>query len=372
MKPYVLGIKNNPILLQYLSKYEDLLLKKMKELVNDIEVWKYISYIVDNVDKEDLRNYYIHPDVSSIVNALYNKHIWKVDSQIDYIWYKNILIEDIKAFQNGWILIQNKWKKIPGTNILLSTDVANPFGDKWAHPDHKKNWGQIGYWEKNEEDWLNIYKKTFELLKKVDEWFNDELNYIIKKIIPFGTAYSLHNSASYKETIGALYMWYTIDSQYPEINNLEAIIHESSHNKLNLIMQFDDIILNNYDLKYYSPYRPDARHIHWIYLWVHAFAPTMYILAKAYNEWTIPDTPLWREKIVLYHIKNKISIKVLLKYAKLTQLWTKILNEINEVIKMTNIYIWKMNLSENEIHQVSLIAKQHFNEVNLNYRHLEY
>jgi len=48
----------------------------------------------------------------------------------------------------------------------------------------------------------------------------------------------------------------------PEINNLEAIIHESSHNKLNLIMQFDEVLLNTREEIYYSAIRPDARHIH--------------------------------------------------------------------------------------------------------------
>jgi HEXXH motif-containing protein len=47
----------------------------------------------------------------------------------------------------------------------------------------------------------------------------------------------------------------------PEINNLEALIHESSHNKLNLLMQFDPIVLNDMQEKYYSAIRPDARHI---------------------------------------------------------------------------------------------------------------
>lgn len=70
-------------------------------------------------------------------------------------------------------------------------------------------------------------KKTFNLLKQLDEWIYEELNQIITKIIPLWTAKQMHNSASYKECIGHLYMWYTIDSDKSEINNLEAIIHES-------------------------------------------------------------------------------------------------------------------------------------------------
>jgi hypothetical protein len=51
-----------------------------------------------------------------------------------------------------------------------------------------------------------VYEKSFTLLQQVDESFYDELNFIISKIAPLGTARGLHNSASYKETIGTLYL----------------------------------------------------------------------------------------------------------------------------------------------------------------------
>jgi HEXXH motif-containing protein len=49
--------------------------------------------------------------------------------------------------------------------------------------------------------------------------------------------------------------------EQPELSNLEAIIHESSHNKLNLLFHFDPLILNSLEENYYSPFRPDARHL---------------------------------------------------------------------------------------------------------------
>jgi HEXXH motif-containing protein len=48
-------------------------------------------------------------------------------------------------------------------------------------------------------------------------------------------------------------------------------------------MQFDPLMTNNYEEKYYSAIRPDARHIHGVFLGYHAFAPTMYIVMKAYK-----------------------------------------------------------------------------------------
>jgi len=41
-------------------------------------------------------------------------------------------------------------------------------------------------------------------------------------------------------------------------------------------MQFDDIVLNDRQEIYYSAIRPDARHIHWVFLGYHAFAPTLW------------------------------------------------------------------------------------------------
>lgn len=117
-----------------------------------------------------------------------------------------------------------------------------------------------------------------------------EVTSVIKKIIPLGTAKETHNSASYKECIWHLYLWYEITSNEPEVLNMDAIIHEYSHNKLNLILHFDSVILNPYEEKYYSAIRPDARPISGVFLGYHAFAPVMYLIMKAYNDGLIEKT----------------------------------------------------------------------------------
>lgn len=206
----------------------------------------------------------------------------------------------------------------------------------------------------------------------MDEWIYDELNQIITKIIPLWTAKWMHNSASYKECVGHLYMWYTIDAGTPEINNLEAIIHESSHNKLNLLLQFDPIVLNDKVEKYYSAIRPDARHIHWVFLGYHAFAPTMYIVMKAYRDWFLWNDKMWLEKIVLYYIKTKFLQKVIKKYAILTDLWKEISEEIDYVITKMDVLFKEINPSSEIIKRVKERQMQHFSEVNTNYPQLEY
>ena len=61
-------------------------------------------------------------------------------------------------------------------------------------------------------------------------------------------------------------MSYPVDMTHPEFAILEAILHEYNHNKINLVIQTETLILSNKEELYYSPYRPDARHIHGIYL----------------------------------------------------------------------------------------------------------
>jgi HEXXH motif-containing protein len=93
-----------------------------------------------------------------------------------------------------------------------------------------------------------------------------EINETIVKILPFDVSYQVHNSGSFSDAIGHLLMSYPTGIDYPEIALLEAILHEYNHNKLNLILQTEDLVLNDRKELYYSPYRPDARHIHGIYL----------------------------------------------------------------------------------------------------------
>ncbi len=370
MKYYVLGRKDNPMLKEYLNKFYDKLLEMFLALSQK-------GILIEEIDallKVENREFIMNADQSSIVNLLYIELIkfWK-----DKKFYKNYIdklrkeIDLFLAWKNDE-LIMNKWSKIYWTNIKLTIEDNNPFNEHEAHPDHQATGGIMWWWEKTEEDWLLVYEKTFELLKNLDEWIYDELNQIITKIVPLWTAKWLHNSASYKESVWHLYMWYTIDSGRPEVNNLEAIIHESSHNKLNLLLQFDPIVLNDREEKYYSAIRPDARHIHGVFLWVHAFAPTMYMLMKAYRQWFLWDDQNWLEKIVLYYIKTKFLYKVIAKYAKFTTLWKEIWDEVVYVISLMDKLFKEINPSNELIVRAKERQQEHFKQVNRNYSNLEY
>jgi len=372
LKYYVLWKKDNKMIKDYQEKYYLKLLNQLEEIKNN---W-ILKEEIEKLTKVENKNFVLNPDQSSIINYLYKEIILLQPQNLwDYKIYQDKLKREINLFLSWEFdkLIMSKWEKIAWTNIKLTIEDNNPYNKLDDHPEHIMQWAISGnWWERSEEDWLETYAKTFELLKKVDEWIYNELNQIIKKIVPLGTARWMHNSASYEECVWHLYMWYTIDSDKPEVNNLEAIIHESSHNKLNLIMQFDPIVLNDKTEKYYSAIRPDARHIHGIFLGYHAFAPTMYIIMKAYRDWYLWQDSNWFEKIVLYYIKTKFLQKMIKKYAILTDLWKEISSEIDYVISMMDGIIKDLKPS-NEIIKIAKEKQQeHFNSVNKNYPNLEY
>lgn len=367
LKYYVLWIKNNKIVNNYLDLYYEKLKKDLEIISDNWILIEKINSLLILWDKN--REFILNPEQSSLIHMILkpyskdflNSSINKLEKEIDLfvVW-------------KYWELNMNKWDIIPWTNIRLTLEDNNPYNTFDTHPDHSSTWCFLSWWEKSKDEWLDIYKKTFDLLKIVDKWFYEELNKLIKKIIPLWTAKSIHNSASFKECVGHLYLGYTIDSQKPEINILEAIIHESSHNKLNLIKQFDPILLNDYTEKYYSAIRPDARHIHWVFIWYHAFAPTMYIIMKSYLNWDLWNDMHWYEKIILYYIKTKFLQKIVKKYAILTDIWKEISEEIDYVVLQMDILFKKLNPSNEIIKRSKEKQIQHFNNVNKNYPGLEY
>lgn len=359
----VLWYKENPVIADYTAKY----------FLKLIEIFEWLSLMTQNLkddfyslEKQVQQDFLLHPDISSLLQeTVFNKH---------ELSEKKFIME-LQEFCNGdkSKLTMYLGKKIPGTNIRLTLVDNNPNNNIIAHPWHNNDGGSImWWWDRDEQEWLEIFWKAFKVLKMVNNDFFHELNWIIKKIVPMKTSIWVHNSCSYKECIGTLYLWYTIDSLEPEINILEALIHESSHNKLNLIMQYQALHLNNEDLKYYSPYRPDARHIHWVYLWVHAIIPTIHVMLEAIEKWYIQDPDL-KEKTILYHIKNKLWCRVLKKYAIFTEKGKSIFEEMEEVVTLCDAKIKNnKDLQSIDFLRIQRIAKEHFLDVRQNYPHVQY
>lgn len=126
-------------------------------------------------------------------------------------------------------------------------------------------------------------------------------------------------------------MSYPTGMDHPELALLEAILHEYNHNKLNLILQTETLILSDRREIYYSPYRPDARHIHGIYLGLHAIAGAYWVIWNAHMTGIITLSEMWQEKALLYVLKNGLSLQVLDTYGRFSPLGKEILEEMRSV-----------------------------------------
>ncbi len=358
--PTVLGYSENIILKKYQKKY----FQSMIEVFSQINISPELKEAFLSLDNKVQQEFILHPDISSVIRE-YQRYFSSesLDTLQREVWYF--------LSRNYDHITSYKWSNIPQTNIKLTDIDNNPQSRVISHPDHDQD-GMLWWWERSESEWLEVFGKSFSLLKEINIEFYNELNFIIKKIVPMKTSIDVHNSCSHGDCIGTLYLWYTIDSNQPELNILEALIHESSHNKLNLIMQIEPLHRNEKTEKYYSPYRPDARPIHGVLLWVHAIVPTVYVMLQAIEQWYITDIG-WHEKIVLYHIKNKLGYRVLQKYADLTGIGKQIVADMWSVIALCDHKIKSHpDLQKLNFQQIQLYAKSHFLEVQQNYPYLQY
>jgi len=359
----VLWYKNNPLITEYMEKY----FLKLKDIFNNLPLLsETIKNRFQSLSQSEQEDFLLHPDISSLLQeTIVTNHVPSEEK----------FINELTVFLDGKqsTLTMNQGKCIPGTEIKLTLDDNNPNSNISAHPGHIDDGTGIMWWgEKTQEEWLEVFWKSFEVLKVANEEFFDELNSIIKKIVPMRTSIDVHHSCSFKECIGTLYLGFTTNSPQPDINILEALVHESSHNKLNLIMQEQKLFTNDLTLKYYSPYRPDARHIHGVYLWVHAIVPTVHVMLEAIEKWCVSDIG-FKEKVVLYHIKNKLWYRVLQKYTHFTEMGKKIFDDMWQVISICDQKI-KLNpwLQSLDFKRIQIIAKEHFLEVQKDYPHVQY
>lgn len=359
---YTLWYSENPIILKYRDMYFD----KLYKLYQNTQMKDSLKEEFSQLSEAERRDFLLRSDISSLLNYI---HTFQ-GSDVEFI---KILEHESDLFLH-WQkekCIFSLWSLIPGTKIRLTTHDYNQSCNLSSHPNHD-SWNMLWWGERTEQEWLDVFGRTFDLLKKINKDFYDELNLTVQKIVPFNTSTWVHNSATHKESIGTLYLWFTIDAPLPELTILEALIHESSHNKLNLVMHSDTLLLNEKIEKYYSPYRPDARHVYGVYLWVHALVPTIHTLLKAVLDGHITEQR-WHDKIILFHMKNKIWMKVLEKYAQCTDLWYQVLEELREVLNECNKMItMSPEFKRTDLKSIQLRVKQHFLDVQKNYPHLQY
>ena len=234
-----------------------------------------------------------------------------IDAKFDSIHKKN----------NDFIFyLNNKEVKKVKTNISckITKDIdflekdKNPFNVENDHPDAPEF---IPYELKTipKQEWVRQFRTAYGIIKNNIPEICDEICPFLDAIVPHGYEKGKQLSSSYFESPGILYLSYT----NTDIKQAEAIIHEVHHTIFNIIGWKHPLFNNDMSLKYYSAYRPDARHIKGCFLGLHAFVAVQNFY-RSLAENNSDNQIKFIETFFTLFLKNKKVIDVLEKYADFT------------------------------------------------------
>jgi hypothetical protein len=194
-------------------------------------------------------------------------------------------------------------------NFLV--DDKNPYNIDNDHPDLKgQQFAAYDLGGVSREKWVSQFREAYALIKENVPVIYGEIYPFLDEIAPHGYVPGKQMSSTYSRSPGILYLSYT-DKM---VMQAEAIIHEVHHTIYNIISWKFPLLNNARELKYYSAYRRDARHLHGCFIGLHAFVAVQNFycsLGKA------GDTSAIEQFLVLY-LKDSMVIAVLEKYADFT------------------------------------------------------
>jgi len=161
---------------------------------------------------------------------------------------------------------RSRFPRIAGAIVLATVD-DNPLADLEAHPDKQGNALSLG--GEPASAWTSALADALGLIGDHLPDLRREIDLVVHQFIPVGYDPERHLSASYRESIGTVYL-----SLHPQpMTMVEAVIHEFSHNKLNALFEVDAVLDNAFTSLHASPVRPDMRPLHGVLFAVHAFLP---------------------------------------------------------------------------------------------------
>ena len=227
------------------------------------------------------------------------------------------------------------------TNCIISKGVDflledhNPLHQKNDHPNQPFVKYTLG--GKTLQLWLTQFKNAYTLIKKYSPKTFLEISPFLNQIIPLGYIPEKQISSSYTLCPGILYLSYTDK----DLTQAEALIHEINHTIFNLIEKNHPFLKNNNECKYYSAYRPDARHFRGCFLGLHAFVAVQHF----YHEVAQKNKSSQLIFATLF-FKNTLEIQVMEKYGLFTQEGKKMYADIKKVFA-SNIPYYKKLCSNN-------------------------
>ncbi len=151
--------------------------------------------------------------------------------------------------------------------IVLGRADDSPVAMHEAHPDKDGNATSLG--GQPLSGWVEALHRALTLLGEFMPAVRAEMDLLLQQVVPVGYDEGRHLSASYRESIGTIYV-----SLHPHpLTMAEALLHEFSHTKLNVLFELDPVLHNAFTPLYPSPVRPDPRPLHGVLLAAHAFIP---------------------------------------------------------------------------------------------------
>ncbi len=212
---------------------------------------------------------------------------------------------------------------IPGTQVHLCVEDTNPLAHLEAHPEKAGNTVDLA--GRPVKTWLTALEQAFQLVRLgLPSWFA-ELPTSLERLLPVGFEPERHLSASYGDAPGIAYL-----SLHPDPLTLaEAIVHETQHGKLNLLLWLDKVLENGRTDWATSPVRPDLRPLLGVLLAVHAFAPVASLHARlAALEHPLTRTPRFKRRRAEVLAGNEGGLEVLRKRSRPTRTGARLLEDL--------------------------------------------
>lgn len=225
---------------------------------------------------------------------------------------------------------ETSWHSIEGRDVVLCTHDTNPNSHIEAHPDKQGNEVDLG--GHSVEDWSSSLSEAFEVIEAALPEWSSELPWTLQRLVPVGYQSEMHLSASYREAPGVAYL-----TLHPSVLTLaEAIVHETQHGKLNLLLWLDPVLSNGRTAWAESPVRPDLRPLIGVLLAVHAFAPVAALHARlAAMGHPLAEGPSFERRRAEVLSGNEGGLEILKQRAESTQSGARLLRDLEQLHSRT-------------------------------------
>ena len=212
-------------------------------------------------------------------------------------------------------------------DLSLSTEDDNPRAAFGANPGEPPNLVDLG--GRPPAEWNATLREGIALIEQHCPTLHGEFDLYVRQIVPTGFHPETHRSASYRESIGAIYT-----SLHPLLMTMtEALVHELSHNKLHALFELDPVIENPAAARYRSPVRTDPRPLRGVLLAVHAFLPIAHLYEKMLEQrHPLSRSPYFSERFAQIRRLNREGAAVVLDNARPTPVGRAVLDEIRKWI----------------------------------------